>query len=33
MEPEEGQLLVTEREMRAWVKEVRSKLLRLMDSF
>ena len=33
IEPEEGQLLVTEREMREWVKEVRSKLLRLMNSF
>ena len=33
MEPEEGQLLVTEREMREWVKEVRSKLLRLMNNF
>ena len=33
MEPEEGQLLVTEYEMREWVKEVRSKLLRLMNSF
>ena len=25
IEPEEGQLLVTESEMREWVKEVRSK--------
>ena len=33
MEPEEGQLLVTECEMREWVKEVHSKLLRLMNSF
>ena len=33
IEPEEGQLLVTESEMREWVKEVRSKLLRLMNSF
>ena len=33
MEPEEGQLLVTEREMREWVKEVRNQLLRLVNSF
>ena len=33
IEPEEGQLLVTESEMREWVKEVRSKLLRLMNNF
>ena len=33
MEPEEGQLLVTESETREWVKEVRCKLLRLMNSF
>ena len=33
IEPKEGQLLVTESEMREWVKEVRSKLLRLMNSF
>ena len=33
IEPEEGQLLVTEHEMREWVIEVRSKLLRLVNSF
>ena len=33
IEQEEGQLLVTESEMREWVKEVRSKLLTLMNSF
>ena len=30
---EEGQLLVTEREMRDWVKEVRNRLLRLLNNF
>ena len=33
MEPKEGQFLVTEHEMREWVKEVRSQLFRLVDSF
>ena len=33
IELEEGQLLVIEYKMREWVKEVRSKLLRLMNSF